>query len=62
MRKKFDKAFALKFVQQCQQIFEFCDNSGQALHKAIDNGYKDFEDDIHFYSAVDSGIKMIVTR
>ncbi len=61
-RKEKDKAYALEFAKQCQQMFEFCDNSGQALDQAIDNYYKDFEDDIHFYSAVYSGIDMLVTR
>ncbi len=62
VRKEQNKAFALEFAKHCQQIFQFCDNSSNALHQAIDNNYKDFEDDIHFYSVIDSGINIIVTR
>ncbi len=62
VRKKFGKEFALDFAKQCQVLFKFCDNSAFALNQAIDNYYKDFEDDIHFYSAVHSGIDELVTR
>ncbi len=62
VRKKFGKEFALDFAKQCQKLFKFCDNSGHALNQAIDNYYKDFEDDIHFYSAIHSGIDTLVTR
>ncbi len=61
-RKEKGKKYALEFAKQCQQIFEFCDNSGIALNQAIENYYKDFEDDIHLYSAIHSGIDTLVTR
>lgn len=61
-RKEHGKKYALEFAKQCQQLFQFCDNSGTALQDAIDKHYKDFEDDIHFFSVVHSDITIIVTR
>lgn len=62
IKKAKNKALANEFVQYCQQLFAFIDNSTNALTQAINNHYKDFEDDLHFYSAIDSKMDMIVTR
>lgn len=62
VQKAHDKDYALGFVKQCETLFTFCDNTGQALHCAINRFYRDFEDDIHYHSVIDSGIDTIVTR
>ncbi|WP_410472023.1 type II toxin-antitoxin system VapC family toxin [Faucicola mancuniensis] len=62
VRKEMGKPLAHEFLQDCQQLFKFIDNPSTALAQAIDNPYKDFEDDLHFYSAIDNQLDAIVTR
>lgn len=62
LRKEQGKILTLEFMQDCQKFIQFLPNSTNALTQAINNPYKDFEDDLHFYSAIDSKMDMIVTR
>lgn len=62
IRKSKGKAGTRNFLEKIQQILTFIDNSAHALTQAIDEPYKDFEDDLHFYSALENGITTFVTR
>lgn len=62
VKKAKDKALANEFIKDCQKLFQFIDNPATALSQAIAKPYKDFEDDIHFYSALDNQLNAIVTR
>lgn len=62
VRKERGKLETLKFIEGCRSFMTFIDNSVQSLNQAIDNPYKDFEDDLHCYSALENGITKFVTR
>lgn len=62
VRKEKGKLETLKFIEDCRSFMTFIDNSVQSLNQAIDKPFRDFEDDLHFYSAIDSKIDIIVTR
>lgn len=62
IQKYADKTLADKFTRECLKHFHFIDNNKEALIQAIQFPYKDFEDDIHFYSVIDAKISAILTR
>lgn len=62
IRKAKGKDYATQFLKVCQNTFHYIDNPANALAQAIDKPYKDFEDDIHFYSAIDKNMDILVTR
>lgn len=62
LRKERGKQATYEFIQECQTFIKYIDNPANAITLSIDNPYRDFEDDLHYYSALENGIKMLVTR
>jgi len=60
MRK--DKEKALQFTEDLLQIFEITDLDKSILLNSLKSGFKDFEDAVQNFSALDSGIDIIITR
>lgn len=62
LRKEIGKSLTYELMKDCQTFMTFIDNSAQSLTQAIADPYRDFEDDLHFYSALENGITAFVTR
>jgi len=62
IQKEKGRKTAKYFLQDCLKLFSFIDNTKNDLEYAIKNGYKDFEDDIHYFSAIHNQLSIIITR
>lgn len=62
LTKHFNKKIAYEFLNDCQELFKIIDLSKDIVIQAINNKYKDFEDDLHYYTARKNKIKYIITR
>ena len=62
VKKATNNAIAEEFLQDCKRIFKMINMSGEMTLKAISNRYKDFEDDLHYYSAIENNMDYIITR
>lgn len=62
LRKERGKQATYKFIQECQTFVKYIDNPANAIVLSVGKPYKDFEDDLHFYSALENGITKFVTR
>lgn len=51
IRKSKGKAGARNFLEKSKHLLNFIDNSAQSLIRAIEEPYRDFEDDLHFVPA-----------
>lgn len=56
------KEISKSFLQDSLKLFSFIDNTKTDLELAIKNGYKDFEDDLHYFSVINNQLNVIVTR
>ncbi len=43
-------------------ISEVCDLNEQIIEKGLNSSFKDFEDSLQYYSALDSGCSILITR
>ncbi|OKH18166.1 type II toxin-antitoxin system VapC family toxin [[Limnothrix rosea] IAM M-220] len=57
-----DKEGALEAVKELLKIMTICDVNKRTLEKAIELGYKDFEDAIQVAAAAPVDLQLIVTR
>ena len=57
-----DREGALEVVKELLKIMTICDVNRNVLEKAIELGFKDFEDAIQVTSAIPHGLDSIVTR
>ena len=62
LTKHFNKKIAYEFLKDCQELFRIIDLSKHITIQAINEKYKDFEDDLHYYTAKKNKIKYIITR
>ena len=62
IKKERDKIIAEEFLNDCKKLFRILDITQEICLKAIDNKYKDFEDDLHYYTAIYNKIDYIITR
>ena len=60
--KELNKKIADEFLVDSLKLFDFVDITGEIIRKAIINKSKDFEDDLHYYTAIDQPIDYIITR
>jgi len=44
------------------KVFKVCDVLGFDVFQSLKNKFKDFEDDLHFFTAKRNKIKIIITR
>ena len=60
---KFEKSSAVKEkLRKFKIISKICKIDEQILEKGLNSSFKDFEDSLHYFSALTSGCKLIITR
>ena len=62
LRKLATKRLANEFLNDSLKIFKIIDLTSGLTIKAIKNKYKDFEDDLHYFTANANNLKYIITR
>lgn len=62
LRKQTNKRIANEFLNDVKSIFKIIDITEKITLSAIDNKYKDFEDDLHYQTAIMNHIDFIITR
>ncbi len=62
LSKNRNKILAFEFVHDIMDIFEIAGLDKNVILKALNSNFKDFEDAVHEFSAIDAGIEIIVTR
>jgi len=62
LSKQKGKAVALQFIKDTLKVFRVTNIDKSVLTNASQSSIKDFEDAVQEFSAINSGLKMIVTR
>ena len=62
LRKLTSKRIANEFLNDSLNIFKLIDLTKEVTIEAIRNKNKDFEDDLHYYTANANNLKFIITR
>jgi predicted nucleic acid-binding protein len=62
LQKEYNKAIAYRFLKDAHRLFEIVDIKKNHVIKAIDEKYKDFEDDLHYMVARENKMTHIITR
>ena len=62
LRKQTSKQIANEFLNDCKTLFELIELSPNATLQAIEKKFKDFEDDLHYYTAISAKLDYIITR
>lgn len=62
VRKHAGRRSADKALHLLRDVFTPVDFTAQILNQAIDAGFEDFEDAVQFHSAVQAGVKCLLTR
>jgi len=62
IKKEKSKKVAEAFLQDCNKIFNILDITGTVTSEAINNRYRDFEDDLHYFTALKNKMTYIITR
>ena len=56
------RAAALEMLRRIRGEFAVVATDGAVVNRAIDSGFKDFEDAVQYFSAVAAGAECVVTR
>lgn len=62
LKKEVNQKVAEEFLKDALQLFQIVDLTAGCVRNAIENKYKDFEDDLHYFAATGSSIDYIITR
>ncbi len=62
LRKQTSRKIANEFLNDSKKLFTIIDITKKITINAIDNKFKDFEDDLHFYTAILNNLDFIITR
>jgi predicted nucleic acid-binding protein len=62
LKKNCNKQIADGFLVDSRKIFHIIDLTKNAVYEAIDHRYKDFEDDLHYFTAIANNFTHIITR
>jgi predicted nucleic acid-binding protein len=62
VRRQANRRAAEKALRLMRNVFTAVPLNVQVLNQAMDAGFSDFEDAIHFHSAVDAGSDCLITR
>ncbi len=60
--KELNKKIANEFLKDSIALFRFTDMKPEVIIKAIENKYRDFEDDLHYNTAIDNNLDYLITR
>ncbi|NQT24760.1 PIN domain-containing protein [candidate division KSB1 bacterium] len=62
LRKQTIKKIANEFLKDSRILFNIIDITKDITIEAIENKFKDFEDDLHYYTAQRNNLNFIITR
>ena len=62
IRKHTNNKIANEFLNDAKKLFDILDITKASTIAAIENKYKDFEDDLHYYTAIKNNLNYIITR
>jgi len=62
INKELNKKIAEEFLKDSMKLFHFTDITNETIREAIDNRYKDFEDDLHYFAAKKESVDYLITR
>jgi len=62
LRKQTNKKIANEFLIDVLNLFSIVDITKEITLSAIKNRYKDFEDDLHYQTAIKNNIDFLITR
>ena len=62
VRKALNKNVADEFLADARRLFKILDLNSSVVEMAIDQKFKDFEDDIHYFACTKHGVEYLVTR
>jgi predicted nucleic acid-binding protein len=62
LRKKKGKKWTLIFLKRLKSLCEVNPIDDRVISQALNNNYKDFEDDIQYYSALVNNLDALLTR
>jgi len=62
IRKYANNKIANEFLNDAKKFFDILDITKETTIVAIENKYKDFEDDLHYYTALKNNLNYIITR
>lgn len=62
LRKQKGESWTFEFLQRLTALCKINPITEEIIIRAINNSYKDFEDDIQYYSAIINNLDAIVTR
>ena len=60
--RELSKKIANEFLRDSNTLFRFADIPGKVIVRSIENRFKDFEDDLHYHSAVEYSLDFLITR
>ena len=60
--QEINKKIAYEFVHDCLELFTITEINRQNIEEAIENKFKDFEDDLHISIAHQLNIDYVITR
>jgi len=62
IRKELNTKIAEEFLKDSLKLFTIIDITGNIVKSAIENKFKDFEDDLHYQTALSNFIPYLITR
>lgn len=62
LRKQTNKKITNEFLNDSKKLFTILDITKEMTISAIDNKFRDFEDDLHYQTAIKNNLDYIVTR
>ena len=60
--RELNKKIANEFLRDSNTLFRFADMPEKVIKKSIKNRYKDFEDDLHYNTAIEYKLDYLITR
>lgn len=62
INKELNKKIAEEFLKDSLKLFHFSDMTEDIIKYTIKNRHKDFEDDLHYYAAMENSMDYFITR
>lgn len=62
IKKELNKKIGDEFLNDCLKLFKFLSISAKSTQKSIQERFKDFEDNIHYFISIENGMEYIITR
>lgn len=62
LRKNYSKKFAIQVLRRLKAIVRILPINEKTIEFALSSNFKDFEDAIQYYSALDARLKYLITR